>query len=195
LSAPAVFLDRDGVLIRDVHLLSRVEQIQLLPGVPGALERLRNRGFVLVMVSNQPVVGRGVCDEDAVRAIHDALQERILAAGGPRLDRLAFCPHHPHAERAAYRQDCDCRKPAPGMLLEAARELELDLARSWMVGDRVSDIGAGAAAGCRTVLVETGAHLSAPIVSRRWQAETAAPDHRCADLSAAVEHILGAAPR
>ncbi len=194
MSAAAVFLDRDGVLIREVHLLTRIHQLELLPGVPAALSRLQTGGFTLVVVSNQPVVGRGLCDERAVRAVHRALRDRIVEAGGPDLARFAFCPHHPHAEVEAYRQECDCRKPAPGMLLEAAGELGLDLARSWMVGDRFSDIAAGSQAGCRTVLVETGYHRDAPIVSPRWPASVPRPSHNCADLPAAVEHILASSP-
>jgi D-glycero-D-manno-heptose 1,7-bisphosphate phosphatase len=155
----AVFLDRDGVLVEDVDLLTCVDQLRLLPGVQSSLNALHNAGFSLVVVSNQPVVARGMTTEADVEAIHAELAKRIVAAGGPAMDRYYFCPHHPKATLPAYRMDCDCRKPKPGMLLRAARELNLDLRTCFMVGDRITDIIAGVRAGCRTVLVQAGKHL------------------------------------
>ena len=185
-----VFLDRDGVLVEDVDLLTRADQLRLLPGVPVALNALRNAGFVLVVISNQPVVARGLVTEQDVVTVHTELGRLILAAGGPTLDRMYFCPHHPKATLPAYRLDCDCRKPKPGLLLRAARELNLDLRTSFMVGDRITDIIAGAKAGCRTVLVQTGKHLEKPIKTSEPLDTTIAPEHVRADLPAAVEWIL-----
>lgn len=186
----AVFLDRDGVLVEDVDLLTRADQLRLLPGVPSALSALRSAGFALVVVSNQPVVARGLLTEENVVCIHVELDSLILAAGGPALDRYYFCPHHPKATLPAYRLDCECRKPKPGMFLRAARELNLDLRASFAVGDRITDIIAGAKVGCRTVMVQTGRHLEKPIETREPLDTTIKPDHVCADLSAAVEWIL-----
>ncbi len=186
----AVFLDRDGVLVRDVHLLTLPEQLELLPGVPRALQLLHDAGLALVVVSNQTVVARGLVTEAQVERVHRAMQQEISAAGGTLLDAVFYCPHHPHADVAAYRQDCDCRKPATGMLLEAASAHQLDLAASWMVGDRPSDIIAGRSAGCRTVQVMSGKHGAAPIISSRWQDVSTEPDFLCADLARAALVVL-----
>lgn len=187
----AVFLDRDGVLVEDVGLLTRAEELRVLPGVPAALSRLRQAGFALVVITNQPVVARGLARESDVQAVHHSLEASLLAAGAPRLDAWYYCPHHPKAEVLAYRVICDCRKPRPGMLRQAARDLGLDLAASFMVGDRITDIAAGASAGCRTVLVETGKHTAAPITLVEPLDPNLAPDHACADLPAATDWILG----
>jgi D-glycero-D-manno-heptose 1,7-bisphosphate phosphatase len=186
----AVFLDRDGVLVEDVDLLTRGDQLRLLTGVPSALNTLRNAGFALVVVSNQPVVARGLVTEQEIEMIHAELDRLLLAAGGPAMDRYYFCPHHPKGTLPAYRLDCECRKPKPGLLLRAARELNLDLQRSFLVGDRITDIIAGVKAGCRTVLVQTGKHLEKPIETSEPLDTTISPEHICADLPAAVEWIL-----
>jgi D-glycero-D-manno-heptose 1,7-bisphosphate phosphatase len=186
----AVILDRDGVLVEDVDLLTRGDQLCLLPGVPSALNTLRNGGFALVVVSNQPVVARGMATEAEIETIHAELGRIIQAAGGPALDGIYFCPHHPKGLLPAYRLDCECRKPKPGLLLKAARELSLDLRTSFLVGDRITDIIAGAKAGCRTALVQTGKHLEYPIQTSEPLDTAIKPDHVCADLSSAVEWIL-----
>ena len=186
----AVFLDRDGVLVEDVDVLTRADQLRLLPGVPQALARLQRTGFELVVVSNQPVVARGLVSEADIVSIHVELDRLILTAGGPALDRIYFCPHHPKATLPAYRLDCECRKPRPGLFFRAAQELALDLPASFTVGDRITDIIAGAKAGCRTVLVQTGKHLEKPIETPEPIDTTIAPDHVCADLPSAVDWIL-----
>ena len=186
----AVFLDRDGVLIEDVDLLTRPEQVRLLPGVPEALCELQQAGFQLVVVSNQSVVSRGLATEDEVRRLNEFIQEQLTRAGGPHLDSWYFCPHHPNATLSAYRQVCECRKPRPGMFRQAARELEIDLGRSFTVGDRITDIIAGAAAGCRTVLVETGKHLEPPIETADPLDTSTRPDYLCPNLAAAAAWIV-----
>jgi D-glycero-D-manno-heptose 1,7-bisphosphate phosphatase len=189
-TAPAaVFLDRDGVLVEDVHLLTRAEELRILRGVPQALRRLQRAGFRLIVVSNQAVVARGLASEDDVRALHVILQRLLVQAGGPPLDGWYFCPHHPEANVPAYRIDCDCRKPKPGLLLRAAIDHNLNLTASFAVGDRITDIVAGARAGCRTILVQTGKHLDPPIDSTEPLASIR-PDYTCADLRAAVAWIL-----
>jgi len=160
---PAVFLDRDGVMVEDCDLITSPEQFSVLPGVPEALARLRGAGFALVVVSNQAVVARGLATEEEVEQLNRHLERMLVRAGAPYLERWYFCPHHPAATLPAYRVDCACRKPRPGMLERAARELDLDLKASFMVGDRWTDVVAGARAGCRTVLLETGRHLAPPI--------------------------------
>jgi D-glycero-D-manno-heptose 1,7-bisphosphate phosphatase len=167
---PAVFLDRDGVLL-ETHLAdgvtrppASVADMRVLPGVETALARLRAAGFALVVVTNQPDVARGTQRRDKVIAINDILQTRFA------FDAIQVCFH----DRG---DDCDCRKPKPGMLLEAASALALDLGGSYMVGDRATDVEAGRRAGCRTVLISHGA-------------VAVAADHSADHLPAAADWIL-----
>jgi D-glycero-D-manno-heptose 1,7-bisphosphate phosphatase len=147
---PAVFLDRDGTLIEEVGWLSDPDGVAIIPGVPDALRRLADAGFVLVVVSNQGGVARGLFTEDHIRAVIGRVVE-LLGDAGTTLTAWYHCPHHPE-----FGPPCDCRKPAPGMLLDAAREHDLDLGRSWMVGDHLVDVEAGLAAGARPIKVRTG---------------------------------------
>lgn len=186
----AIFLDRDGVLIEDVDLLTQSSQIRILPGVPAALNRLRAAGFRLFVVSNQPVVARGLVTELNVVSLHEELDRQLVEAAGSSIEQYYFCPHHPNATDPAYRRNCDCRKPKPGMLLQAAREHGLQLSSCFMIGDRVTDIIAGQRAGCRTVLVETGQHNAPPIVTSEPIDRNTRPDWTCAGLSEAVAWIL-----
>jgi len=143
----AVFLDRDGVLnaavVRDgkPYPPARLEDVEILPGVPAALAALRGAGYVLVVVTNQPDVARGAQTREAIDAIHAHLRRELP------LDAI-YCCFHDDADR------CACRKPAPGMLRDAARDLDLDLATSFMIGDRWRDVDAGRAVGCRTIFVD-----------------------------------------
>ena len=155
-SRPALFLDRDGVLIEEVEYLARPEQVRLIPGAAAAIRKVNDAGWRVVVVSNQSGVARGLFPESLLPEIHRVIADRLLAEAGARVDRFYYCPHHPTEGQGGYRIDCDCRKPKPGMLLKAAAELGIDLARSCMVGDRATDLQAGAAAGCRTILVRTG---------------------------------------
>jgi D-glycero-D-manno-heptose 1,7-bisphosphate phosphatase len=170
---PAVFLDRDGVINRNVvrgtvtHPPDRVEDFELLPGVVEAARRLVEAGFVLVVVTNQPDVARGKQKREVVEQMNEVVRSAL-----PVLDVLA-CYH----DNAA---DCACRKPKPGMLLEAAQRWGLDLGHSFLVGDRWSDILAGQAAGCRTVLIDN------PYSG----ADRCCPDYTTASLLAAVDWIV-----
>lgn len=187
---PAVFLDRDGVLVEDVDLLTAAADFRLLPGVPAALVRLRAAALPLVVVSNQPIVARGLATEADVAGLHKFLETLLVQAGAPCPDGWYFCPHHPKANVPAYRLKCECRKPQPGMLLRAARELGLDLSASFMVGDRITDIIAGARVGCRTILVQTGMHSKPPIETAEPLDVSIQPDFTCAGLLAAADWIL-----
>ncbi len=176
----AVFLDRDDTLVADVPYLTDPAGLRLLPGAARALVELRRAGFALALATNQSAVGRGLLSEAGLRAIHDEL-ERLLAAEGAALDAIYHCPHAPDGPEAEHPD----RKPRPGMLLRAAEELGLDLSRSWMVGDRISDVLAGLGAGCRGVLVGANAaldQLPTPVDAGRAFA--------AADLAAAAALIL-----
>ena len=174
----AAFLDRDGTIIEDVHFLTRPEDIRLLPGVASALKRLRDAGYLLIIVSNQSAVARGMIAKDEMWRIHGRLEE-LLQTQGVLLDAAYYCPHHPEGQAKAYAQSCGCRKPQPGMLLQAAAEHDIDLRRSAMVGDSERDIEAGRRAGCMTVLVRPG----------KFSAETTA-DCLARDLADAADLIL-----
>jgi D-glycero-D-manno-heptose 1,7-bisphosphate phosphatase len=152
---PAVFLDRDGTVIEERGYLDRLDLLELFPWTIDAIRLLNRAGFAAVVVTNQSAIGRGVIAESFLHRVHDAIDAR-LNAGGARMEAYYVCPHHPDAELAPYRQVCRCRKPQPGMIERACRELELDPARSVMVGDRWLDVACGKAAGTRTVLVRTG---------------------------------------
>ena len=155
-----VFLDRDGVINRiiyhrDIGVIDTpftVGQFELLPGAAGAIRRLNRLGVKVVVVSNQPGIAKGHFDRKTLDAMTEKMR-RSLSRGGARLDGIYYCLHHPRAVKAAYRKRCACRKPRPGLLKKAARDLGIDLARSFMVGDSISDIQAGRAAGCRTLFL------------------------------------------
>jgi len=152
---PAVFLDRDGTLIEERGYVDRLDLLDVFPWTPDAIRLLNRAGFAVVVVTNQSAIGRGVIDESFLGDVHAALDAR-LAAGNARIDRYYYCPHHPEAVLERYRHVCRCRKPGPGMIEQACREMGIDLRRSVMVGDKWLDVACGQAAGTRSVLVRTG---------------------------------------
>ena len=153
---PAAFLDRDGVLNEDLGYVVRREDFHWLPGAMQALQRLQQAGYALVVVTNQSGVARGLYTLADVHALHADMQQE-LSAHGVTLTAVYVCPHHPDGVVGAYRQHCDCRKPRPGMILQALREQGLDPARSVLFGDKASDVEAGRAGGlARCVQVGAG---------------------------------------
>ena len=170
----AVFLDRDGTIAYDAVHCGRPEDLRLIPGAAQAVRLLNDAGFVVAVVTNQSAVARGYVTEAALEAIHGKMRAD-LALGEASVDAVYFCPHHPS-------DGCDCRKPEPGLLLRAAREMDIDLSRSFMVGNRAHDIEAAAQAGCRPVLV---ADEAAP-------EERAAqpPEYEAADIYDAARWIV-----
>ena len=212
----AVFLDRDGTINEEVGYLDRLEKLRLIPGSAGAIRRLNAAGFKTVVVTNQAGIARGFFDEPFLTTLHARLDE-LLRAEGAFLDGFYICPHHATEGQGAYLRACDCRKPAPGLLLRAVKELRLDPRRSFMVGDTLKDVEAGVRAGVRTILVRTGhgeAELEkltdrdAPADSPQpGGVETGSttgeiappgdprrPHHVAADLAGAVRWILEQAP-
>jgi histidinol-phosphate phosphatase family protein len=182
----AVFLDRDGVINELRGFIATVDDFQLLPGVGQAVRRLNRAGFLAVVVTNQPVVARGECDESGLRAIHKRM-ETLLGLEGAYIDRLYYCPHHPDSgfpgERADLKGPCGCRKPATGMLEAARKDMNIDFAQSWFVGDSTMDVQCARNAGIRSLLVHTGE-------GGRDGRYRVAPAGEAEDLGAAVEHIL-----
>lgn len=171
----AVFLDRDGVIVAEVAYLRRPEQLRLLAGAAPAIISLRRAGFKVIVTSNQSGVSRGFFTEKKLGEIHRRLK-RLLAREGARLDAIYYCPHHPDDK-------CLCRKPNPGMPHAARRRFKLDLKGSFLVGDRTSDLMAAKNAGCRAILVRTGA-------GGRDGQYPVAPDAVCRNLAAAARWIL-----
>lgn len=148
----AVFLDRDGTLIEYVPYLRSPDQVELMPGGAEALQRLKKLNFLLVVATNQSGVARGYFGESSVEKVHDRIRE-LLSREGVQIDAFYFCPHGPAGEGF---RECSCRKPAPGMGLKAAEDLDLDLKKSWMIGDSLCDLEFGLNMGCRSILVRTG---------------------------------------
>jgi len=183
----AVFLDRDGVINAapynpvegKLDSPYALEDFRLLPGVTAAVRRINSLGFPAVVVSNQPGVAKGKCDRAFLGAL-DHLLHWELAREGAYLDAIYYCLHHPQAQVESLRHSCDCRKPQPGLLLQAARELNINLSGSYMVGDSPTDVAAGRAVGCRTILVSDAD--DPPVNGQR-------PDFVAADLAGAVQVI------
>ncbi len=175
----AVFLDRDGTINEEVSYLNDPEHLALIPDSAEAIRLLNEADIPVILVTNQAGVGRGYFSEATVEEIHEHLREQ-LAMCGAHLDAIYYCPHHP-------KERCSCRKPEPGMLEEAALEHRIDMRRSFMVGDKVSDLEAGRRVGCRIVLVLTGygEHAREALKNSHFQ-----PDHISADLYEGVKWIL-----
>lgn len=169
---PAVFLDRDGTIARDVPYCPGPEQFELLPGVVRAIRILNQRGITAVVITNQSGIARGYFTPDDLARIHHKLHLE-LAQGNAHLDGIYYCPHHPD-------DGCLCRKPKPGLFMQAAHELSIDLSRSFMIGDQPKDIEAGKNAGCRTVLISTA----------RPQENDMVPDYTAFDILDAVNWVV-----
>lgn len=152
MARPAVFIDRDGTLNVEKKYLHRFEDWEWIPGAIEAVRKFNTAGFLVIVVSNQAGVARGLYSESDVVSLHARVDEELDKAGA-RIDAYYFCPHHPEYAEG---NECACRKPLPGMLVQAREELNIDFARSWMIGDKLIDIQAGQAAGIRSILVATG---------------------------------------
>jgi len=187
---PVAFLDRDGVLNEGVPDLDSgmlesplsVNDVRLLPRAAMAASELAQAGYTLVCVSNQPAAAKGIVSVAELREVHERVVE-LLSREGVRLDASLLCPHHPEGVVAGLSGTCDCRKPAPGMLLDHASRHGTDLAASWMLGDTDADVGAGRAAGCQTVLIEYPG-------SAHKRSGEASPDLLAVDLADAVAQVL-----
>lgn len=179
----AVFIDKDGTLVHDVPYNTDPSRVRLRADAGPALARLQEHGYRLVLVTNQPGVALGLFPPDALDGVWKKIAAE-LSRYGVVLDAIVHCPHHPEGTEARYRRTCECRKPAPGLLLQAARTHDLDLRRSWMIGDILDDIEAGRRAGCRTVLLAVGSETE-------WRhGLLREPDIVATSLTEAVEGIL-----
>ena len=152
----AIFLDRDGTINKYVGFLRNIDDFELIDGVSEAIKKINESGYLAIVVTNQPVIARGEVTIEQLNEIHNKM-ETLLGKDGAYLDAIYYCPHHPHkgyeGEIPELKIDCDCRKPKPGMLLKAADDFNIDLTKSWMIGDSENDVLAGKAAGCKTELI------------------------------------------
>ena len=187
MSRRAIFMDRDGTICEEVGYVNHLSRSRLLPNSAEAIRLVNGAGYLAIVVTNQSGVARGLFDEDLVNAVHRQLAGRVEASGG-LLDAIYYCPHHPREGSPPYRQDCGCRKPKPGMLLRAAEEHDIDLARSYMVGDSLVDLAAGVAAGAGVVHVLTG--YGRGLVDHQKDRFTVPPLFTAVDLLAGVRWIL-----
>ena len=177
MQAAAVFLDRDGTIIEDVDYLNHPKDIKFFPGAVAAIKQLNEAGYKVIIISNQAGIARGLLTEDLLQTIDKTIHKQVLSGGG-HVDGSYYCPHHPDHGVYPYKQICECRKPHPGLLKKAQKDLNLDLSKSFMVGDKATDIEAGQRAGVTTIFVQTGRDKQAPA------------DFTANDLPAAVGWIL-----
>lgn len=183
----AVFMDRDGTISEEVGYVNHASRYRIFPFSAEAVRLLNERGWLAILVTNQAGVARGYFTEDLIGEVHGVLK-RELEKGGARLDAIYYCAHHPTVGEEPYRFDCDCRKPRPGLIRRAAEEFDIDLANSWMIGDRHSDIVLAHNAGVRSVFVMTGYGRG------EWEHQRAAWKHQpelvAENLLEAVEKIV-----
>jgi D,D-heptose 1,7-bisphosphate phosphatase len=196
MSNKAIFLDRDETLIEDPGYINNPEQVKLLDGVPEALIELKALGYKLIVATNQSAVARGIVTEKVLGEIHDRLRQ-LLSRKNAFLDGIYYCPYHPDGVVPKYRRESDCRKPNPGMLRQAAAEMDIDLGQSWCLGNSLQDVEAGRRAGCRTILIDSPSHHKAS-GSSLFRAGVA-PDHRAVNIKEAVniikKHLRSSAAR
>lgn len=181
----AVFLDRDGVINEEVNYAHRRDQLILIPRAGEAIRLLNDHGFLVIVVTNQAGIARGLYEEKDMHAFHRALEEELKKENNARADAIYWCPHHPEGVCEAQRMNCDCRKPNSGMILRARQDFDIDLAASFIVGDKWSDVQAGRNAGCKTILVRTGQGAREFAEKKNQSA-----DHYAADIFEAVQFIL-----
>ena len=179
----AVFLDRDGTIIRHVELMRRVADLKFLPHAAQAIRAFNKLGFLVVVITNQPVVARGLATPKEIDRIHAVLVRRLKTKGA-RIDAVYFCPHHPNADVKRYRLRCSCRKPEPGMILKALKKFNIDPEISFLISDGLIDTVAGKKAGLKTILVKTGPGHS---MDRKYK--HIKPDFSLKNLSQAVKIV------
>ncbi len=185
----AVFLDRDGTLNVEKGYISDVGAIELYPGAAAAVRRLNDAGIPAILVTNQTGAARGYYTIEHVHALNRRVSDLLMHEAGARLDAVYFCPHFKEGIVPEFTKDCDCRKPAPGMILQARRDLpDIDLAQSFVIGDKATDITFARNAGCRGILVRTG--YGEQVLAGEYQNLEVQPEKVCADIVEAVAYIL-----
>jgi D-glycero-D-manno-heptose 1,7-bisphosphate phosphatase len=183
----AVFLDRDGTVNEEVGYLRNLDQLRLIPGAGAAIRRLNEAGLKVVLVTNQSGVARGFFPESFVFEVHEHLT-RMLGLDGARIDAVYYCPHHPTAGNAPYVGECDCRKPGTGMIDQAAKDLNIDVKNSFMVGDKWIDVELGQRAGAYSILVRSGYAPDDP--GNKRPGHISDPDFSAHSLTEATDWII-----
>jgi len=184
---PAVFLDRDGTINEQMGYINHLCRFKLLAGAAEAIKLLNDAGIPVVVISNQSGLARGYFPEELLVAVHEKM-DRLLAEKGAHVDGIYYCPHHPEAKEERFRETCNCRKPKPGLVLQAADEMNLDPEKSFVVGDRWSDIKTAANCGAKSILVRTGyGRGDEQYIGPHQEIQ---PDYKAEDLLEAVEWIL-----
>jgi len=180
----AIFLDRDGVITKDPpHYAHKIEQLELYPGVAKAISIFNKNNFKVIVVSNQSGIGRGYYSEDKTIEFNTFLKKELKKKDA-HIDSCYYCPHHPKAKVKKYRIKCDCRKPKPGMIIRGSKEFNIDLKKSFMIGDRPTDVEAGRSAGCKTIYVLTG------MGKKFYKIKNIKADFISKDLYEAVNNII-----
>jgi D-glycero-D-manno-heptose 1,7-bisphosphate phosphatase len=183
----AVFIDRDGTISEEVGYINHVSRFRLFPYAPAAIKHLNENGWLAIVITNQAGVARGYFSEDTIQAVHGAMTNE-LKSNGAQLDAIYYCAHHPSVGEPPYRFDCDCRKPKPGLISRAAKNFDIDLEKSWMVGDRYSDVELARNAGVKSMFVLSGYGRG------EWEHQRASwteqPDLVAEDLLEAVRFIV-----
>ena len=151
----AIFLDRDGTLNEDIGYAKSIGDIKLFPQTSATLRALKEMGYTLIVITNQAVIARGWLTEEGMKELHQKYNELLEKQDGVPIDAYYFCPHHPNADILEYKKVCECRKPAHGLIIKAAKENNIDLKKSLMIGDKLTDIIAGKNAECKTILIRT----------------------------------------
>ncbi len=183
----AVFLDRDGTINEQMGYINHISRFQLLPGVRRAIKQLNDANVPVIVISNQSGLARGYFPEELLSEVHEKMN-MLLAEKGAHVDAIHYCPHHPEAKKEKFRETCDCRKPKPGLVLQAAKELDIDPEKSFVVGDRWSDIKTAVNCGAKSILVRTGyGRGDEKYIGSHQEIQ---PDIKCDDLTEAVGWIL-----
>jgi len=192
---PAVFLDRDGTITPEVGYVIHPDKLELLPGAADAIKKLIAAGFKIIVITNQSAVARGMMDINTLETINSKLKD-LLATNGTKLDGLYFCPHHPTEGNGEYTRLCDCRKPATGMFIKAADEHSIDLSKSYIIGDKLSDVSMAPVLKAKGILVKTGYGESEPeLLSSSYDSASGSdllckPDYIARDISDAADWII-----
>lgn len=186
----ALFLDRDGVINKNVKNLTKPGQFEIMEGAPKAIKLINDSGYMAIIITNQPIIAKGFCTLEDIDKIHDKMKKELLIYGA-HIDAIYICPHHPEkgfeGEVKELKIDCECRKPKPGFMLKAAKDYNIDLANSWVIGDSYLDIAAGQKAGVKTAFLTTG---DIPESGHEEEFKEIKPNLVCKNLLEAVETIL-----
>lgn len=187
----AVFLDRDGTLNIERGYLRELDQLELYPGAAKAVKQLNNAGILAILTTNQSGPARDFYDEAHVQGLLQRLETLLWDEAEAKLDALYYCPHHPRGVNLTYKADCACRKPEIGMIEDACKQFPtIELAQSFVVGDKATDVDLGANAGCQSILLKTG--YGHRVLEGKYQALTHQPTHVCEDITHAVATIIAA---